>query len=85
MRNGQGGLILTGPNAFLPADKLAALFKGTTIRLAVLSACQTSAGDRKQPFAIVADAMIRAGVPAVVANRFPAFNQTVAAFVGALA
>jgi hypothetical protein len=86
VRNGEGGLILTGPgaDAFLPADKLAALFRGSGVRLAVLSACDTSTGNRKDSFAVVADALIRVGIPAVVANQLPVPNSTVATFVGAL-
>jgi hypothetical protein len=84
VRDGQGGLILTGANEFLPADRLAGLFQANPVRLAILSACETAAGDRRQPFAAVADALIRSGTPAVVANQLPIPNATVATFVGAL-
>lgn len=84
VRDGQGGLLLTGTPDFLPASRLASLFKGSAVRLAVLSACETSAGNRKDSFGVVSDALIRAGLPAVVANQLPVPNATVAAFVGAL-
>ncbi|MEP6622354.1 MAG: CHAT domain-containing protein [bacterium] len=84
VRGGQGGLILTGDTPFLPADRLAAMIRGCGVRLAVLSACDTSTGSRKEPFAIVADALIRVGVSAVVANQLPIPNSTVATFVGAM-
>jgi hypothetical protein len=68
----------------LTSSELAALLSGRGVRLVVLSACQTSAGNFASDFSVMADALVRAGVPAVVGNQFPVFNNTVATFVGAL-
>jgi hypothetical protein len=84
VREGVGGLILTGTPDFLPANTLAGMLSGTDVRLAILSACETSAGSRRDQFGVVADALIRAGIPAVVANQLPVSNSSIASFTGAL-
>ena len=58
------------------------MLTGRGIRLVVLSACETSKGDTSQPFAAIAESLVRAGMPAVVANQLPLKNETVATFVG---
>jgi hypothetical protein len=53
-----------------PADEVAAILAGSpTLRLAVLNCCDSSASDGSDPFAGTATALVRAGVPAVVAMR----------------
>ncbi|HKX65579.1 MAG TPA: CHAT domain-containing protein, partial [Intrasporangium sp.] len=53
-----------------PADEVAAILAGSpTLRLAVLNCCDSSASDGTDPFAGTATALVRAGVPAVVAMR----------------
>jgi hypothetical protein len=74
----------TGRTSRLPADELAAILQGKDIRLVVLSACDTAAGNFVDDFAVVATALVRSGIPAVVANQFPVFDDTIAAFVGAM-
>jgi hypothetical protein len=86
--NGKGHLVLldrrTNTSARLPAENLGGMLGGKDIRLAVLSACETAAGDFGHGFSVIAETLVRAGIPAVVANQFPVPDQTVAAFVGAL-
>jgi hypothetical protein len=64
------------------ASQLAGLLAGRGIKLAVLSACQTSAGNAVDPFNVVAEALIYGGIPAVIANQFSVPDQSVADFVG---
>ncbi len=67
-----------------PAERFASLLSGTNVQLVILSACYTAAGNFRDDFAVTADALVRAGVPAVVANQLPVQDKTVAVFVGAL-
>jgi hypothetical protein len=64
--------------------QLCNLLEGRGIRLVVLSACETAAGDFASDFSVMADGLVRCGIPAVVANQFPVDDGTVAKFVGAL-
>ncbi|MEN3331943.1 MAG: hypothetical protein V7641_1308 [Blastocatellia bacterium] len=66
------------------ASNLAAIFQDRGIRLAILSACLTAAGNTADPFNVVAEALLRAGIPAVVANQFPVPDESIATFVGPL-
>lgn len=86
---GMGRLLLVDNNnggdpAPLGADDLAALLAGKGFTLAVLSACMTAAGNAAEPFNITAEALVRSGFPAVVANQFPVPDASVAAFTGTL-
>lgn len=86
--DGKGHLVLldrrTNNSVRLPADSLAVMLGGKDIRLAVLSACETAAGDFARGFSVIAETLVQAGIPAVVANQFPVPDKTVATFVGAL-
>jgi hypothetical protein len=88
VKNGAGHLVLvdstSGTADYLPADELAALLTGKRIRLAVLSACLTSAGEFDDDFGTVAGSLIKAGIPAVVANQMYIPNKSVAPFVAAM-
>ncbi|WP_353511302.1 CHAT domain-containing protein [Intrasporangium sp.] len=70
---GTGHLDLTAADGTVssrPADEVAAILAGSpTLRLAVLNCCDSSVSDRSDPFAGTATALVRAGVPAVVAMR----------------
>jgi CHAT domain len=66
------------------ASQLANILANRGVRLAVLSACLTSAGNSSGPFNIVAEALLAAGIPAVVANHLPVPDASVATFVGPL-
>ena len=83
---GEGHLLLLNEsdNRSSPfsASQLAGLLTGHGIKLAVLSACLTSAGNAVDPFNVVSEALIYGGIPAVIANQFPVPDQSVADFVG---
>jgi hypothetical protein len=85
---GRGRILLLSQTDFKSAPLLAAdlagILKGRGIRLAILSACLTSAGNAADPFNIVAEALLRENIPAVVANQLPVQDSSVAAFVGRL-
>lgn len=68
----------------LAADELAVILRGRGVRLAILSACLTSAGNSADPFNVIAEALLRENIPAVVANQLPVPDKSVAAFVGRL-
>lgn len=67
----------------LSAAKLGMVLRSKKLRLVVLSACSTSAGDFTKEFAVVAETLVASGVPAVVANQFPITNSIAATFAGA--
>ena|GEM_PF-3338253 len=68
----------------LPASELAVILRARGIRLAIIGACKTSAGNSADPFNIVAEALLRENIPAVVAHQLPVPDKSVAAFVGSL-
>lgn len=68
----------------LAADELAVILRGRGVRLAILSACLTSAGNSADPFNVIAEALLKENIPAVVANQLPVPDKSVAAFVGRL-
>jgi hypothetical protein len=84
--DGVGHLILVDrkkkKTSRMNSKKLSVLLAGRSFRLVVLSACETAAGNFAEPFAVIAEALVKGGVPAVVANQLPAFDQTVAVFAG---
>lgn len=88
MVNGEGHLSLvdvdSGATESLPATDLAAVLSGQQLRLCILSACLSGAGDIREPFGPVATTLLRAGIPAVVANQTSIPTKSVAPFVGAL-
>ncbi|HYG65979.1 MAG TPA: CHAT domain-containing protein [Thermoanaerobaculia bacterium] len=69
-----GPVAITGP---MLADHLRDI---TSLRLAVLNACQTARTSAPGPFGGVATALLRAGLPAVVAMQFPIGDRAAAAF-----
>lgn len=85
---GVGYLILTDRttrrSVRLRADELGLILAGRDIRLVVLSACDTATGNFSNDFSVTAEAIVRAGVPAVVANQLPVPDKTVATFVAAM-
>jgi CHAT domain len=88
VRNGKGCLVLvnrkTKKSDYITAEDLAIVLSGRGIRLAILSACQTSAGGYEDSFSSVAESLVRGGIPAVVGNQFSIPDSSVAIFVGAL-
>lgn len=85
---GEGRLLLvnrkTAKSDEVTAAELCTLLSGKEIRLVVLSACETASGDFADHFAVVAEALVRSGIPAVVANQLPVTNRAMANFVGPL-
>jgi hypothetical protein len=86
--NGQGQLVLVDVDTQQPdyvgAQQISAALAGQGLRLCILSACLTGAGDFKDDFGPIAAALLRAGIPAVVANQTSIPTKSVAPFVGAL-
>lgn len=88
LSQGQSGLVLTDVKAhksdFMPALQVAQLLSGKGTRLVLLSDCLTGAGNFADDFSVVATALIRAGVPSVVANQTSIPIKAIAPFVGAV-
>jgi hypothetical protein len=86
--DGVGQIVLVnrddGRSSLLSGEELGRLLAGRGIRLAILSACETAAGNFAEDFAVTATSLIQAGVPAVIANQLPVPDQTVATFAGAV-
>lgn len=86
--NGEGRLVLvdlaTKKSDFLTAQQVATALGGQGLKLVILSACLTGAGNIKDDFGPVANALLRAGISAVVANQTSIPTKSVAPFVGAL-
>ncbi|WP_448110094.1 CHAT domain-containing protein [Luteibacter jiangsuensis] len=84
--DGVGRLVLvdvaTRESDFLAAEQVAVALAGERIKLAILSACLSGAG--KDDFGPVAHALLRVGIPAVVANQTSIPTKSVAPFVAAL-
>jgi hypothetical protein len=78
----QGLLVLEddkGRPDLLPADLLATLLRSSNVRLAVLNACETAHAEQ-DVWAGVAQALVLAGVPAVVAMQSVVSDRQAAAF-----
>jgi len=86
--DGVGELLLldrrTGRSASVPAPELCTLLRDRGLRLVVLSACDSAAGNFSDGFSVVAEALVRIGIPAVVANQMPVYESTIATFVGGM-
>lgn len=86
--NEGGRLIFQTPQDSEPqpvgALDLASTLAGKGIRLVILSACWTSKNDPAMPFASVTNALLDAGLPAVVANQFEIDANTIPAFIAGL-
>jgi hypothetical protein len=64
----------------LPGERLAELLRGTGVRLVMLGACQTGRRDNHNVWSSVAAALLKAGIPAVVAMQFTIGDQLAVAF-----
>src|SRR5262249_13605136 len=82
---GKGQLLLLNraTNKSIPysSEKLSMALRSRGIRLVILSACYTATGDFADKFDVTAMALIKSGIPAVVANQFPVPDSTVATFI----
>jgi CHAT domain-containing protein len=74
----------TGNSDYLSAPDLAVALAGKGVRLAILSACLTGAGRFTDDFGVIATALIKAGIPAVVANQYPIPIKSISPFVGSI-
>jgi len=76
------------PATPVSGDTLASMLDGLAeLRLVVLNACETARSDRREggdPFAGVAHALVRGGLPAVVAMQLPISDRAALAFSRAL-
>lgn len=83
LENDQGG-----PHP-VDAEVLATLLRGSSVRLAVLNACESARTDLRESFASVAPELVRAGLPAVIAMQTytpdEVATQFSRAFYGAIA
>lgn len=85
-KTGGGSIVLADENnraATLPADRLAEVLRGRGVRLVVLGACETGRRDGRNVWGSVATALLKAGIPAVVAMQFTVNDSLAAAFSGA--
>jgi tetratricopeptide (TPR) repeat protein len=82
--SGQGRLMVensAGTADPIPARALATLLGNhPTLRLAVLNACQSARGTQTDPYSSTASALIRAGIPAVVAMQYPIGDEAAPLF-----
>lgn len=82
MARGQGHLVLeddTGASRLVGATALEPLLGGTSLRCVVLAACESAAAPA-DPFLGLAPALVRGGVPAVVAMRTPVPDESAVVF-----
>lgn len=56
--------------------ELTVFLRDRSVRLVVLTACDTSAVPAQGTFAVLAEALVRDGIPAVVASQLPLGNDT---------
>lgn len=69
-----------GQRELVDQDTLAHLLLGSQVRLAILNACETALASDGDAFASVAAALIRAGLPAVIAHQYPMPDSSAIAF-----
>jgi CHAT domain len=84
-----GGALLfadrTGGSVPVTAEDLGVLLRDhTSMRLAVLNACEGARSDPADPFAGVADTLVRRGIPAVIAMQFEFSDDAAIEFAPAL-
>lgn len=65
---------------FLPATDLAKLLQASGVRLAFLGACESSRVNGRSPWTGVAQAILAAGIPAVVAMQYEVLDTAVTLF-----
>lgn len=70
----------TGYKRELKAEVLRVLFRDASIKLAVLNGCETAVTSEKEPLLGAAPALVKAGIPAVVAMQFSIPDQTAITF-----
>jgi hypothetical protein len=81
--SGTGGLLFESGSPhgeFVTSDRVSSVLKGSGVRLVVLAACLGSAVSGAGMFNAVAPALIRAGLPAVIANQFSIWDDAMGDF-----
>lgn len=81
--DGEGTLLFedeSGHQEGVDRDTLAHLLQGSNVRLAVLNACESAQASEHDAFTSVAAALVRAGLPAVIAHRCPMPDTSAIAF-----
>lgn len=85
VRTQGSGLLLQGlktkNSTFVTGKQFASLLAGRGVQLAILSACNSGAGNHNDALDVVATALIEAGIPAVLANQYPIHYMTIAPFL----
>lgn len=84
---GVGRLILDNGNrnsSYITGPELSDTLSQRSIRLVILSACHGASGNFAEDFSVIAKTLVERGIPAVVANQMPVYNETMAPFVGTL-
>lgn len=86
--NGEGKLFFVDidkkKSDAISAHDIACVLAGQDIKLAILSACLSGAGKVADNFGPVAVALLKAGIPAVVANQMSIPTKSIAPFAGAM-
>jgi hypothetical protein len=80
---GEGALVLESGDGgvdLVPAEQLAVNLRGRGVQLAVLGACRTGRRDGENVWSGVAPALMRAGIPAVVAMQYKIWDEAAIAF-----
>ena len=72
--------LLAFDDQFVEAEQLGINLRGNGIRLAVLAGCETGRRDGVNVWSGVAAALVKAGIPAVVANQFSIRDDCAIAF-----
>ncbi len=84
---GEGGIVLAstaGKALPVAADRFAEILRGKGVRLVVLGACHTARRDGRNVWSGVAPALLRVGIPAVVAMQFKILDEVAAPFIGTM-
>jgi CHAT domain/Double zinc ribbon len=84
---GAGGIVLasaTGEALPVAADRFAEVLRGKGVRLVVLGGCETARRDGRHVWSGVAAALLRVGIPAVVAMQFKIRDDLAAVFSGTM-
>src|ERR1022692_3096542 len=85
----KGGVLLftdhAGRGAPVTGESLGVMLRDhTSLRLVILNACEAGRTDPADPFAGVADSLVRRGIPAVIAMQFEISDTAAIEFAPAL-
>ena len=83
LRGGQGALVFEnkhGESDFITHDELRNAFKGNEVKIAILNACESAAQGVRSAFTGVAQSLVKAEIPAVIAMQYSVYDQTALGF-----